>query len=60
MQSIRSPFEGFNLCQGLFFNQVAGTVHVHPLNLNIDTRKPICFKLFALPKLNLTCTVQPR
>ena len=35
-------FVGVNLCQKIFFNKVAGTVHVYPLKLNIYTLAPIC------------------
>ena len=48
-------FVGFNLCQRTFFNEVAGTVHVHPLKLNIYTLAPISCELFAFSKLNVTC-----
>ena len=47
-------FVGFNLCQRIFFNKIAGTVHVHPLKLNIYTPAPISFKSFAFSKLNVT------
>ena len=46
-------FVGFNLYQRIFFNKTAGTVHVHPLTLNIYTLAPICFKPFAFSKLML-------
>ena len=46
---------GFNLCQRISFKKLAGTVHVHPLKLNIYTLTPISFKLFAFSKLNVTC-----
>ena len=48
-------FVGFNLCQRIFFNKVSGTVHVHPLKLNIYILAPISFKLFTFSKLNVTC-----
>ena len=48
-------FVGFNLCQRTFFNEVAGTVHVHPLKLNIYTLAPISCELLAFSKLNVTC-----
>ena len=48
-------FIGFNLCQRTFFNKVAGTVHVHPLKLNIYTLAPISCKPFVSSKLNMTC-----
>ena len=46
----------FNLGQRIFFSKVAGTVHVHPLTLNVYTLAPITFKPFAFSKLNATCT----
>ena len=46
-------FVGFNLCQRIFFNKVAGTVHVHPLKLNIYTLAQISFKPFGFSKLNV-------
>ena len=46
---------GFNFCQRIFLNKVAGTVNVHPLKLNVYALAPIFFKQFALPKLNLAC-----
>ena len=45
----------FNLGQRIFFSKVAGTVHVHPLTLNVYTLAPITFKPFAFSKLNATC-----
>ena len=48
-------FIGFNLCQRIFFIKVGGTVHVHPLKLNIYTLAPISFKPIAFSKLNVTC-----
>ena len=48
-------FIGFNLCQSIFFNEVAGTVHVHPLKLNIYTVAEISCKPFSSSKLNVTC-----
>ena len=48
-------FVGFNLCQRIFFNKVAGTVHVHPLKLNIYALALISFKPCAFSKLNVTC-----
>ena len=44
IQPIRMIFVGFNLCQRIFFNKVVGTVHVHPLKLNIYTFVLISFK----------------
>ena len=58
IQSIRLLFVSFNLCQRPFFNKVAGTVHVHPLKLNIYTLTPISFKQFVFSKLNVTCNYQ--
>ena len=55
IQPIRLFFVGFNLCQRIFFNKVAGTVHVHPLKLSIYTLASISFKPFAFSKLNVTC-----
>ena len=40
-------FVGCNLCQRIFFSNVAGTVHVHLLKLNIYILAPISFKPFA-------------
>ena len=54
IQPIRMIFVGFNLCQRIFFNKVVGTVHVHPLKLNIYTFVLIPFKPFAFSKLNVT------
>ena len=52
-------FVGFNLCQRLFFNKIAGTVHVHPFKLiNIYTHTSIYFKPFSFSKLNVTCNYQ--
>ena len=48
-------FVGFNLCQRIFLNKVAGTLHVHPLKLNIYTLALIPFKPFGFSKLNFTC-----
>ena len=45
-------FVGFNLCQRIFFNKVAGTVHAHPLKINIYTLALISFKPFAFSKFN--------
>ena len=39
----------------MFLNKVAGTVHVHPLKINIYTLALISFKPFAFAKLNVTC-----
>ena len=44
------------MCQRIFFNKVAGTIHAHPLKLKIYTLAPISFKSpFAFSKLNVTC-----
>ena len=49
-------FVGFNVCQRIFFNKVAGTIHAHPLKLKIYKLAPISFKSpFAFSKLNVTC-----
>ena len=51
-------FVGFNFCQRIFLNKVAGTVNVHPLKLNVYALAPLSFKLFAFSKFNVTRNYQ--